>query len=150
MQNNITLRFAEISDVEPILSLMIQLGYPQDLNNFKRRFQLFTQEKNNKVVVAETKGKIIGWVAWSKNILFVSEATRIHIEGLVVDQDHRGKKVGKSLMLYVEDFAQQFNPCIIDLTSGLRREKDGSHDFYKSLGYQNEGDMAKLYLRKYV
>jgi hypothetical protein len=37
---------------------------------------------------------------------------------------------------------------IIDLTSGLRRAKAGSHEFYKNLGYKNEGYMAKLYLRK--
>ncbi|STX83883.1 acetyltransferase [Legionella donaldsonii] len=51
-------------------------------------------------------------------------------------------------MITVEEFARKFSPCIIDLTSGLRRAKEGSHDFYKSLGYQNEGHMAKLYLRK--
>ncbi|HHY0700115.1 TPA: GNAT family N-acetyltransferase, partial [Legionella anisa] len=80
--------------------------------------------------------------------LFVSETTRFHIEGLVVDQGYRNQGIGKKLMITVEEFARQFSPCIIDLTSGLRRAKEGSHDFYKSLGYQNEGHMAKLYLRK--
>jgi len=53
-------------------------------------------------------------------------------------------------MNQVEEFAQQISPCIIDLTSGLRRAKDGSHDFYKSLGFNNEGYMSKLYLRKEI
>ena len=30
----------------------------------------------------------------------------------------------------------------------LRRAQDGTHDFYKRIGYKNEGHMAKLYLRK--
>jgi hypothetical protein len=53
-------------------------------------------------------------------------------------------------MNYVEEYAKKYSPAIIDLTSGLRRSKDGSHEFYKSLGYNNEGYMAKLYLRKEV
>ena len=51
-------------------------------------------------------------------------------------------------MKFVEDIAQQDSPAIIDLTSGLRRAQDGTHEFYKRIGYQNEGPMAKLYLRK--
>jgi len=50
----------------------------------------------------------------------------------------------------MEELAKQSSPCIIDLTSGLRRKKDGTHEFYKSLGYQNKGYMAKLYLRKEI
>ncbi|HHF7373672.1 TPA: GNAT family N-acetyltransferase [Legionella bozemanae] len=100
------------------------------------------------VLLAEIAGKVVGWIAWSKSYLFVSETTRFHIEGLVVDQGYRNQGIGKKLMITVEEFARKFSPCIIDLTSGLRRAKEGSHDFYKSLGYQNEGHMAKLYLRK--
>jgi hypothetical protein len=48
----------------------------------------------------------------------------------------------------MEDIAKKFSPVIIDLNSGLRRAQDGSHEFYKSLGYQNEGPMAKVYFRK--
>jgi len=51
-------------------------------------------------------------------------------------------------MKFVEDIAQQDSPAIIDLTSGLRRAQGGTHEFYKRIGYQNEGPMAKLYLRK--
>jgi len=51
-------------------------------------------------------------------------------------------------MLFVEAFAEQFSPVIIDLTSGARRAADGSHEFYKNLGYANEGPKAKLYFRK--
>lgn len=60
------------------------------------------------------------------------------------------KVFGKKLMFFIEERAHNSSPAIIDLTSGLRRSKDGSHDFYKRLGYQNDGLMAKLYLRKEI
>jgi histone acetyltransferase (RNA polymerase elongator complex component) len=51
-------------------------------------------------------------------------------------------------MLHAEQFAKDHHGKVMDLTSGLRRAKDGSHDFYKSLGYKNHGYFEKLYLRK--
>jgi len=92
--------------------------------------------------------QIAGLVAWSRSSLFVSDSTRFHIEGLVVASRYRGQGIGKMLMKFVEDIAKESSPAIIDLTSGLRRAKAGSHEFYKNLGYKNEGYMAKLYLRK--
>ena len=81
-------------------------------------------------------------------LYIVTNQTRFHIEGLIVDKNNRGLGIGKQLMYFVEDIARKFSPSIVDLTSGLRRAKDGSHEFYKNLGYQNNGPMAKLYLRK--
>lgn len=76
------------------------------------------------------------------------DKVRIHIEGISVNSELRGIGIGKKLMAFVEKAARQFGAVIIDLTSGLHRAKDRSHDFYYSLGYKNEGRSAKLYLRK--
>jgi len=148
MSVELIIRKAIIDDAQHLHPLMEQLGYPQSPDELQRRLELFTNELHYGVLLAEIAGKVVGWIAWSKSYLFVSEITRFHIEGLVVDQGYRNQGIGKKLMITVEEFARQFSPCIVDLTSGLRRAKEGSHDFYKSLGYQNEGHMAKLYLRK--
>ncbi len=144
------IRMVTIDDIPQLLPLMEQLGYLQNEQDFQKRFGVFMNEVGYGVSVAEQDEKIVGLVAWSKSIFFVSSKTRIHIEGLVVDEHYRGQGIGKKLMVFVEEFAKKFSPCIIDLTSGVRRAKDGSHEFYKALGYKNEGYMAKLYLRKEV
>ena len=92
--------------------------------------------------------QITGLVAWTRTDHLISDATRFSIIGLVVSTSHRGTGIGKKLMKFVEDIAKQHSPAIIDLTSGLRRSQDGTHEFYKRIGYKNEGTMAKLYLRK--
>ncbi len=81
-------------------------------------------------------------------MLFVSDKVRFHIEALIVEPNYRGQQIGKKLMNYLEELAGKYNPVIIDLTSGYRRAKDGTHAFYEKLGYHNSGEMAKLYLRK--
>ena len=125
-----------------------QLGYPCDPEDLRSRFLKFLKNPGYGITVCEMDNEIVGLVAWSKSDLFVLDKVRFHIEGLIVSESHRGIGIGKKLMTLVEDIAKQHAPAIVDLTSGLRRAKDGSHEFYKCLGYKNEGYMAKLYLRK--
>ena len=150
MEHHMIIRKATLLELADILPLMEQLGYVQDLAQLKKRFEVFSNQEGYGVVVSEEDGKILGLVAWSKTELFIADKARLHIEGLVVDQNARRRGIGEKLMKYVEDYAVTLSPCIIDLTSGLRRAKDGSHEFYEALGYKNEGYMAKLYLRKEV
>ncbi len=151
-KNNIYIlvRVAQVSDIPSLVPLMKQLGYPTSQKELAARFKRFIKNDGYSVVVAVSEDKVVGFVAWSVSSVFVLDKVRFHIEGLIVDEKYRGYGVGKKLMLFVEDIARKFSPAIIDLTSGLRRAKDGSHEFYKTLGYQNDGHMAKLYLRKEV
>lgn len=146
----ITIRLATINDIPELLPLMSKLEYPTTKEILEKRFSNFTAREGYGVAIALSKDKIIGFVAWSKSMLFVSDAVRFHIEGIIVDSNYRGHGVGKKLMLFVEEIAKASSPTIIDLTSGTRRKKDGSHEFYHALDYKNEGHMAKLYLRKEV
>lgn len=142
------IRTANTDDIPELIPLMAELGYPCTLEALTLRFQRFTQNLGYGVAVCNLNHEIVGFVAWSKSDLFTLDKVRLHIEGIAVASEYRGKGVGKRLMAFVEDVAQEYAPAIVDLTSGLRRAKDGSHEFYKSLGYNNEGYMAKLYLRK--
>ncbi|MCP5369578.1 MAG: GNAT family N-acetyltransferase [Rickettsiaceae bacterium] len=142
------IRHATIDDTPKLLPLLSELGYPATLEDLNRRFLKFSSNSGFGVAVYEMHEDITGFVAWTKTDHLISDATRFSIVGLVVSTSHRGMGIGKKLMKFVEDIAQQNSPAIIDLTSGLRRSQDGTHEFYKRIGYQNEGPMAKLYLRK--
>jgi GNAT superfamily N-acetyltransferase len=136
------LRNATHEDLPKLLPLFEQLGYPCEIGELENRFEMFDKMDGYGVAVAEHDSEIASWIAWSKSILFVKPMSRFHIEGLVVDDKYRSQGIGKKLMKFVEDIASAHTPCIIDLTSGLRRAADGTHDFYKSLGYNNEGTMV--------
>lgn len=142
------IRHATIDDTPKLLPLLSELGYPATLEDLNRRFLKFVKNPGFGIAVYEMNEEITGLVAWTKTDHLISDATRFSIVGLVVSTSHRGTGIGKKLMKFVEDIAQQDSPAIIDLTSGLRRAQDGTHEFYKRIGYQNEGPMAKLYLRK--
>lgn len=142
------IRNAALNDMPGLLPLLAQLGYPCILEDLEARFIKFLDNPCYGVAVCEINSDIVGMIAWSKSDLFVLDKVRFHIEGLIVQTSHRGMGVGKKLIKFLEEIAKQHAPAIVDLTSGVRRDKDGSHAFYNRLGYQNEGHMAKLYLRK--
>lgn len=145
-----TIRHATIHDLPELISLLTELGYPCTIDDLTLRFERYMQNPGYGVAVCDVDNQIVGLVVWSKTDLFLLNGTRIRIEGLVVASSYRGKGIGKKLITFMEDIVKDNKQVIIDLTSGLRREKDGTHEFYKNLGYQNEGFMAKLYLRKEI
>lgn len=145
---NITIKPATHSDAKALTILLDGLGYAAQAEILAKRFDKFISQDGYGVMLAQMDTKIVGFIAWSKSQLFVSDAIRIHIEAIAVDAQYQGLGIGKKLIEYVEKIAKNYPHVIIDLTSGTRREKDGTHEFYKKLGYRNEGHMAKLYLRK--
>ncbi|KJV80304.1 GNAT family N-acetyltransferase [Rickettsia hoogstraalii] len=146
--NNINIHKATLDNITNILPLMAQLGYSSSSEELTARFKNFINSDGYGIAIASLDNKIVGLIAWSKSLLFVLDKTRIHIEALIVDENYRGKQIGKKLMEYLEEIAKKYSPVIVDLTSGYRRAKDGTHIFYEMLGYHNSGEMAKLYLRK--
>ncbi|XVN43034.1 MAG: hypothetical protein RCG15_01685 [Candidatus Rickettsia vulgarisii] len=55
------------------------------------------------------------------------------IEALIIDELFRGNGIGKKLINFLERIVYHHRPAIIDLTSGLRRSKDGTQEFIKLL-----------------
>jgi GNAT superfamily N-acetyltransferase len=144
----VVLRSAKISDFPGLLSLVTQLGYPATEAEFKQRLSDFLDVKGHNVAIACDKDKIVGLIAWSQSRLFVSSTIRFRVEALVVDESYRGQGVGQELMQYLEEIVRALGEtAIIDLTTGIERVNEGTHDFYKDLGYYSDG---KIYLKKEV
>ncbi len=146
--SSVNISLATPDNITNILPLIAQLGYPSSSEELIARFKNFINREGYGVALASLDNKIVGFIAWSKSLLFASDKTKIHIEALVIDENYRGKQIGKKLMEYLEEIAKKYSLVIVDLTSGYRCAKDSTHIFYEVLGYHNSGEMAKLYLRK--
>jgi GNAT superfamily N-acetyltransferase len=146
--NELELRHCTIEDIAALLPLMEQFGRPATKDVLSSRFQSFIQNIGYGVVVACINNQPIGLVAWSKSQFFIYDKMRFYIEILVVDERYRRAGVGTKLIEFVEDCARATGSSVVDLTSSVRREKDGTHAFYRKLGYKNEGEREKRYFRK--
>jgi GNAT superfamily N-acetyltransferase len=144
----ISIRTAQISDATSLMPLMEQLGYPTVLEALQAKIQTYSQNNTYQIFLAEKSSHMVGFIAFVCYEMFVYHQKCCRIEALIIDENHRGQGIGRELMQHIETFARQAGCKIIDFTSGVHRAKDGTHEFYKRMGYGNQGRHEKLYLRK--
>jgi hypothetical protein len=144
LPNKIQLREATLDDMPQLIILMETNGYPQPEEGIQSQIRIYLNESRHHILIAIRGKKIVGFIAFVIYDLFVSEGKRCRIEGLVVDAKQPDLGVKRRLL----QAAKEHNGKVIDLIDGFCRTKDGSHDFYRFLGYNSDGSMAKVYLRK--
>lgn len=112
-----------------------QLGYPASQEEVQRRLNQIQQDERHAVYVAELEdGRVVGWVhAYVCQLVVID--LHAEIGGLVVDEGHRHRGVGRLLMRQVEQWAREEGCWAVHLRSNAVR-KD-AHAFYEGIGYRN-------------
>ena len=142
------IRHAIPTDIPHMLPLLEQLGYPTTAEGLADRMRVYADQEHYAVLVAEVDHQIVGIVALIFSEHFTKKGKRCRVEVLVVDAAYRRMGIGRALIEHAEELARQKGCTSMGLTSGMRRAGEGTHDFYRSLGYANEGERAQVYLRK--
>jgi GNAT superfamily N-acetyltransferase len=75
---------------------------------------------------------VVGWVAVSERRALLS-SRRADIEGLVVEDEYRGNRIGEMLVDAAEAWARRRGCTALRLLSNVVRER--AHEFYRRLGY---------------
>lgn len=130
----ISIRFANIEDVETLAELAAQLGYPSSVEETRKRFlSLDARKEEAAVIVAEENNQVIGWVQVHIYRLLM-DAPEVEIGGIVVDERHRGRGVGAILIEAAEKWTRDCGYDSVYLRANAIRER--AHKFYKELGYE--------------
>lgn len=130
----ISIRAARMSDAEDIANLTAQLGYEVDLPLVAERLSHILLRSDQQFIVAEIDGRLGGWVHAIISE-YVESGRFVTVGGLVVDRDHRMKRIGRTLMEQVEAWSKLQGYLIVRLSSSSMRTN--SHRFYETLGYTN-------------
>lgn len=129
------IRKALDSDIDVLLVLSEQLGYPAAREDFQKQFSILSQNDDHVVLVAETKDQgVIGWVHVLIRLLLFSE-TMAEIGGLVVDEKNRGKGIGRVLLAAAEKWVKSKDISNIVVRSNVIRQE--AHEFYPKVGYSH-------------
>ncbi len=103
--------------------------------DYSAAFEALVQAPEADIYVAlDEAGDVVGTyqIHFLKGLAFMGRP-RAEIESVHVRSDQRGTGVGRIMMDHAEDLARKANACMVQLTSN--RERDGSHHFYRKLGY---------------
>ena len=132
VDNQIVIRLATVEDAERVADLSTQLGYPTSPEDTRRYLARVAQDANHVVYVAAEDGRVVGWVH-VRAVLYDDRAAEI--EGLVVDEAHRGRGIGGLMVKASERWMQERGCGVAYVRSSITRER--AHRFYEGLGYEN-------------
>jgi len=132
MVMKITIREMTANDATVVNALSKQLGYPLSIEQTLQNIHAVLQSKDHTAFVAEYTNKIVGWIGASQAIM-IEVMQYCEINGLVIDQDHRGLGIGKLLIDKVKQWAREKNNNKIGLRCNVKRTE--AHLFYEHLGF---------------
>ena len=103
-----------------------------DKNKAEEIFEKINSNPDHIIAVAELDGKIIATTTLLIEVKFIHNGGLVgHIEDVVVDKNHQGKKIGEKIMRFLLNIANNRGcyKTILDC-------QDGVKPFYEKLGFK--------------
>lgn len=111
-----------------------QLGYPVKMNELRERFQKLSTKNRHAFFVCEENENILGWIHL-ECVEDLIEEDKVEIKAFVVEENSRGKGIGKALIETAEKWAKTYQLHTIYLNCNTLRER--THKFYQREGFEN-------------
>ncbi len=130
----VQIRPAVLEDTERIAVLAGQLGYPVTAEDMLRRLRELLAEPTLAVYVAAMgAGPVVGWVGVRISPT-VTHDHLVEVIGLVVDEDWRGRGIGRLLLERVEAWARERGHQTLYLRTNVVRQR--AHELYRRVGFR--------------
>jgi GNAT superfamily N-acetyltransferase len=120
-------------DAEAVNLLSAQLGYPLSPEQTSENIKAVLQSKKHIAFVAWHENRIVGWIGAAQTIM-IEVMPHCEINGLVTDEQYRGKGVGKLLIEKVKQWAKENGNNVVSLHCNLTRT--AAHLFYEHIGFR--------------
>jgi N-acetylglutamate synthase-like GNAT family acetyltransferase len=121
-----------LNDLDEILILSEQLGYPGNISDFESRFKQLQTLPHHSLFVYRNENKILAWMHLEV-VSDLIEKTMVEIKSLVVDQRVRGQGIGQEMIAYAKKWTKTNGLDAIYLSCNIIRNK--SHAFYQREGF---------------
>ncbi len=133
MIGEFTIRPLSADDADAVAGLNNQLGYPCSASDLLPRIEQLLHATERTAFAAILDGRLVGWidVAIERHLQSCDMAV---LGGLVVEEDFRGRGIGRRLCQAAEDWAQNHGLFIVRVRSQAKRQD--AHRFYQRDGYQ--------------
>ena len=143
MMDEITVRELQKEDLWN--GFLTTLDSLREASNIKKEtadevFKKINENKDHVIAVAELEGKIVGATTLLIEPKFIHNGGVVgHIEDVVVDKNHQGKKIGEKVVRYLLDYAQKRGcyKTILDCTDDVK-------PFYEKIGFLSVGNEMRF------
>lgn len=146
-KSDIIIRPLKPNDIADIMQLHRELGwnpaFKADGSTLKQRLEALITGENALLLVAELKGKVIGYIHGEIVTYLLFAGREMLVSELFVMESVRGRGVGKALLSAIESEAVQQKCFRISVLNSRERESY-KRGFYPSLGYEERPHTANF------
>ena len=137
-----------VEDAGEVNVLSIQLGYSLSIPETARQIETILSLDNHIAFVATSDDRITGWIHAFKAYA-IESLPFAEIGGLVVEENSRGRGIGKALMAQVKDWSLQQQLFTLRVRTNVKRQE--AQAFYRSLQFKEikEQKVYQMNLAKY-
>ena len=129
------LRVAMPADADDVARLLIEMGYPCEIDDALERIGAILDNDRQVVVVARRDGAVCGLIALAFMYYLPLGTTTCRVNALVVTATAQGLGIGRALLKEAERRARAGGAARIELASGSQRTE--AHAFYRACGYSD-------------
>lgn len=130
---SITIRAMQPEDAVAVNRLSAQLGYPHPVAETLTRLSQMLRNEKDHLLVATDEAGVIGWIHVYKT-LWLESGAFAEIAALVVDEQHRGKRVGELLVEAAKAWCIAQGCPRLKVRSNVVRTR--AHQFYRKAGFK--------------
>src|SRR5258708_14761665 len=120
------------ADATEVTALSHQLGYPLPAKQILQNINAILATHDHDVHVAVHDERVVGWIGVCQTIMLESQPY-CEINGLVVDENYRGKAVAKLLIKKAKQWGKERGNDKLKLRCNVIRTE--THLFYQHLGF---------------
>ena len=152
------IRKAITNDIEQIINLLHQVNMVHHIirpDLFKPHTTKYNEQElskmldnDNKPIFVYDDGGVLGYafcqISEVQNDILLQDTKTLYIDDICVDENARGKHVGKALFEFVRDYAQAIG-CH-NITLNVWTGNDAAQSFYKNMGMQVQKTTMEMVL----
>jgi len=131
--SDVSIREAVAADTHDVTRLLIELGCSAESADVRRRIEQLQGGAVDRIFLAEVDGRVVGLLGIHIVPLLHREPLG-RITALVVTKAHRGRGIGRDLLVAAERWALEQGCTQVELNSGDHHRP--SHAFYHRTGYR--------------
>jgi GNAT superfamily N-acetyltransferase len=128
------IRACRKDDAPGIARLLGELGYPATDDAVARRLERVADDR---ILVAEVEGRIVGFAQLHVSPAIEYDGDAAKLAALVVDEEHRGRGIGRALVEATEAEARARGCVLLFVTTAEHRSD--AHEFYEQIGLEYTG-----------
>ncbi|MFG6117085.1 GNAT family N-acetyltransferase [Halobacillus sp. MO56] len=129
------IRKAELEDAKDLARLVTVLGYPTTKQEMAVRFAKIKMKTDYQTYVYEENERLLGMIGMVHGIRYEGNDSYIRVVAVVVEEQHRGRGIGKQLFQQAEKWGKANGAASLILNSGNRPERAETHRVYEHMGF---------------